>query len=75
MPRVNLGRCKGSAELFGIMKEKGVSQKEIADRIGATQSAVSKKIKGLSFTVQEFQTIARMLEMDDNEVLQVIRGI
>lgn len=74
MPKVKLGRCKGSAELFGIMKEKGISQQDIADRIGLTQSAVSKKIKAMTFTVQEFQTVARVLDLDDSEVLQVIRG-
>ena len=73
MPMVKLGRnC--SYEIFRIMKEKGITQKDIADRIGVTQSAVSKKLKGMNLTMQEFQTVVKILQMDDIEILSIVRG-
>ena len=52
--------------LRGKMAEKGVSQRDLAQKIRMSENALSAKIKGLrSFRVSEVIAICRVLEISD----------
>ena len=78
MPRVYLTKQdelnnKLVALIYGTMKVKHVSQARIARRLGISQPAFSKKLKKGQFTYWELVNIFDELELEDNQILSVMR--
>ncbi len=55
--------------LRGKLKERGVTQEELANKIGMDTSTLSRKLasEGLKFTVGEMHNIAAALNLTTNE--------
>lgn len=53
-------------KLKGLMREKGITQTELADKIGMTVQALNAKLNGRSsFTVNEVNKICRVLSIEN----------
>lgn len=58
-------------KLKKIMYEKGISQTELASKIGITQASMSKKLRGLTnFLAPEISEIVEVLEIPKDEVYE-----
>lgn len=55
------------AKLRGLMAEKGITQRELASKIGCSENTIGVKIRGLaSFNTDEILAICDALEIKDN---------
>ena len=59
--------------IYGTMKVKRLTQTYMADKLGITQQAFSKKLKKAQFTHTELITIFDVLETPDEKILSVMR--
>lgn len=51
-----------NAKIFGLMKEKGIKQKEAAEKIGISRTTFNLKLNGkYKFTADEILKLARLL--------------
>ena len=78
MPKVYLTRQdklneKLVAYIYGAMKVKKITQREMADRLGVSQPAFAKKLKKCRFTHADLATIFDTLDTQDEEILSVMR--
>lgn len=53
-----------------ILKETGLTTKEIADKIGISQQGLNKRIKNNKLYITDIFTILEMLNMDFEEVFK-----
>lgn len=78
MPRVYLTR-QGELNnrivklIYGTMKLKGISQTYLADKLGVKQPSLNRKLKTAHFTFADLATIFEVLELEDEEILSVMR--
>lgn len=73
MPRVRLD--PDYWKLYGRDYIKArATQKRIADRLGISQQAVSKKMKTLDFTIEQFREIVNEIGMSDHAILTMMKG-
>lgn len=57
------------SKLLGKIKEKGLTQSQIASAIGKNESTLSAKLNGkFSFTVVEIDAICALLDIGCNEI-------
>ena len=61
------------ALIYGTMKVKGVTQKQIADRLYISQPAFNRKLKRKKLTFEDLIVIFEMLEFTDEQILSVMR--
>lgn len=55
-------------KLKGLMAEKGITQKALAEKIGVSKNTISSRLKGKSkFNTEEIKHICSVLEIIDNE--------
>jgi len=78
MPKIYLTRqdklnSKLVALVYGLMKVKRVTQRNMADRLGISQPAFAKKLKNCQFTFADLTTIFETLDMQDEEILSVMK--
>lgn len=78
MPKVYLTKqdklnSKLVALIYGTMKVKKIPQRVMADRLGISQPAFAKKLKNCQFTFADLATIFETLDMQDEEILSVMR--
>ena len=78
MPKVYLTKqdklnSKLVALIYGTMKVKKITQRVMADRLGISQPAFAKKLKNCQFTFTDLTTIFDTLDMQDEEILSVMR--
>lgn len=78
MPKVYLTReqqlnNKLVALIYGTMKVKHVTQKQIADRLYISQPAFNRKLKRKKLTFEDLVTVFEMLEFTDEQILSVMR--
>lgn len=78
MPKVYLSRQDKLnndlvALIYGTMKLKKVTQKQIADRLYISQPAFNRKLKRKKLTFEDLVTIFEMLEFTDEQILSVMR--
>ena len=59
--------------IYGTMKVKKITQRAMADKLGISQPAFAKKLKNCQFTYVELPTIFEMLDMQDAEILSVMK--
>ena len=59
--------------IYGRMKVKCITQTQMGEALGISQQAFSKKLKKSQFTFQELVIIFEMLELQDDEILSVLR--
>lgn len=56
-------------KLKGALREKNITQSELADEIGMCESTLSFKMNGKSqFTLEEIKKISKLLSMDVKEI-------
>jgi transcriptional regulator with XRE-family HTH domain len=77
MPRVYLSeRDRLSARLsswvYGEMKVKKIPQRKLADAMGVSQQALSRKLQSRSFSFTDFLAIVKLLEPDDKELNRLL---
>ena len=65
--------CTNMAKLKGKIAECGMTQEEVAERLGADSSTFSRKMKadGLSFTVEQMHKLVEILNMTPQEAIQI----
>ena len=78
MPKVYLTRQdklnrKLIALIYMAMKAKGLTQSDVADRLGIKQPSFAKKLKKCQFTYADLTIIFEALDMQDEEILSVMR--
>jgi predicted XRE-type DNA-binding protein len=61
------------ALIYGTMKVKHVTQKQIADRLFISQPAFYGKLKKKRLTYEDLVTVFEMLEFTDEQILSVMR--
>ena len=61
------------ALIYGKMKVMRISQSVMADRLGVTQPAFAYKLRTKRFTFADLTTIFEVLDMQDDEILSVVR--
>lgn len=61
------------ALIYGTMKVKHVTQKQIADRLYISQPAFNGKLKRKKLTFEDLVTVFEMLEFTDEQILSVMR--
>lgn len=59
--------------IYGTMKVQHVTQRQMADKLGISQQAYAKKLKNSQFTFVDLVTIFEELDMQDEEILSVMR--
>jgi DNA-binding transcriptional regulator LsrR (DeoR family) len=59
--------------IYGTMKVQHVTQRQMADKLGISQQAYAKKLKKCQFTFVDLVTIFEELDMQDEEILSVMR--
>ena len=59
--------------IYGTMKVKRITQQKIANEMGITQQAFSRKLKICQFSFAELITIFNALELSDDQILSVMR--
>lgn len=79
MPKVYLTKQDEMSEklvalIYGRMKVRNVTQKKMADRMGISQQAYGKKLKNRQFTYWDLVIIFDELDIDDQQMIQVMRG-
>ena len=62
------------ALIYGNMKVKHVTQKQIADRLLISQPAFNGKLKRKKLTFEDLVTVFEILEFTDDQILSVMRG-
>ena len=78
MPKVYLSRHqqfnnKLVSLIYGTMKVKHISQAKVAERLDISQQAFGKKLKRAQFTYWDLFQIFEMLEIDDEQILSLMR--
>ena len=61
------------ALIYGTMKVKHVTQKQIADRLYISQPAFHGKLKRKKLTFEDLVVIFEMLDLTDEQILSVMR--
>lgn len=61
------------ALIYGTMKVKHVTQKQIADRLLISQPAFCGKLKRKKLTFEDLVTVFEMLGFTDEQILSVMR--
>ena len=61
------------ALIYGMMKIRHVTQKQIADRLYISQPAFYGKLKRKKLTFEDLVTIFEMLDFTDEQILSVMR--
>jgi transcriptional regulator with XRE-family HTH domain len=57
------------SKLLGRMKEKGLTQSQIASALDKNESTISSKLNGkFSFTVVEIDAICKLLDIGNDEI-------
>lgn len=57
------------SKLLGRIKERGLTQEQLAKRIGKNKSTISAKLNGqFAFTTVEIDDICRVLDISNNEI-------
>lgn len=57
------------SKLLGRMKEKGLTQSQVATALGKNESTISSKLNGkFSFTVVEIDAICKLLDISNDEI-------
>ena len=59
--------------IYGTMKVKRITQRNMADKLGISQPAFAKKLKKCQFTFAELTTIFEVLDTQDEEIISVMR--
>ncbi len=55
--------------LKDIMKEKGVSQRKMAENLGVNEKTLRSRIEGATeFTLEEITAVSEMLSLDENQI-------
>ena len=78
MPKVYLSRheqfnSKLVSLIYGTMKVKHITQAKIAERLDISQQAFGKKLKKAQFTYWDLFIIFEMLELEDEQILSLLR--
>jgi hypothetical protein len=63
-----------SAWIYGQMKMKQITQKDMAEHLFITASAFNQKLKKKKFSFNDFLTIVRILEPDADELVRLTGG-
>lgn len=79
MPRVyvttNERLCaRLAAWVYGQMKVNRITQRELANRRGVSQQAISDKLKYHRFDFEDFVTFVELFNPDDEEIRRLIGG-
>lgn len=77
MPRVYLSEkdrlsARLSSWVYGELKVKGIPQRKLADAMGVSQQALSRKLKSRSFSFADFLAIVKVLEPDDKDLSRLL---
>lgn len=56
-------------------KRQKLTQEDIAEELGITQSCVSKKFKNDDWTLEEFMRMVRLLKLDEEQTVRLIRKV
>ena len=57
------------SKLLGRIKERGITQEQLAVMIGKNKSTISAKLQGhYSFTAKEIDSICRVLDISNDEI-------
>ena len=60
--------------IYGTMKIKRITQRQMAGNLGISQQAFAKKLKNAQFTFSDLTTIFDALETPDDEILRVMKA-
>lgn len=77
MPRVFLSEkdrlsARLSSWVYGEMKCRGISQRVLAEEMGISHQALSKKLKKHSFSFTDLLAIIKVLQPDDKELSRLL---
>ena len=79
MPKVYLTKQDEMTEklvalIYGTMKVRKVTQARMAERLNISQPAFSKKMRHKQFTFWDLVNIFDELDLEDQQLIQVMRG-
>lgn len=65
--------CTNIPKLRGVLKEKGITQRDLAKKLEMNESTVSRKFKhyGYDFTIGEVKKIAQVLDMSHKDAIEI----
>lgn len=77
MPKVYLSEEQKLSErltrwIYGEMRLKNMSQYKLADELGISQPALSKKLRSRSFSYKDFIVFVRVFKPDAEEVMRLL---
>lgn len=52
---------------------KRTTQREIAEALGKSQQAISKKMETMNFSLEEFRAVIKTTGMDDAAILRIVK--
>lgn len=58
-----------NSKLFAIRRRRGMTQKDMGEKIGISRAAYSSKEINMNFSLREFLAICHILEVDPSEIL------
>ncbi len=78
MPKTTLTQRQRRANalaglITGSMREYGISQTELADKLGTSRMSLYRRMNDGEFTVSEIATLAKTLNWSDQDILKVFR--
>lgn len=67
--------ARAAASIRGILRARGLTGAELADRLGIGESAASRRLNGvIAFSLDEIETVAAWLDLDPAVLATAIYG-
>lgn len=60
--------------VYGKMRDLNISQERMARELGCSQSAFSRKVAEMRFSLKEARTVFRLLKFSEAEIIESMKG-
>ena len=64
-----------AAWVIGEMKIQGITQSQMAKRMGISQQALSRKLNKYTFSFEDFLDFVKILNPQDIEIVRLVKGV
>lgn len=66
---------KLSAWVIGEMKIQKITQSQMADQMGISQQALSRKLNEYTFSFDDFLDFVKILKPHEDEIVRLVKGV